>query len=215
MGRSCEFRKSSYESSQKRYCSDEDYIHFLEGKRKDLEKILDEVEEDLYRRNQQIDDLEEIIEIKEKKLRKSHDVIEEKQEENRTVIANMNALEEEVSSLRKTAIDENLTCKRCNHEDPTQVDIDVHMKTSHMESNAKRLQCIYNNRGHCKNGNLCFFRHYNEICSKFENCIETNCPKRHPKTCKYGSTCTFGPNCSYRHKAGYSEDNDVEERDVT
>ena len=63
--------------------------------------------------------------------------------------------------------------------------------------NEKR--CIFNDRGHCRYGNHCYYKHVVEICELSEDCAETSCPKRHPQHCKFQSICSFGPNCSYRH----------------
>ena len=32
-----------------------------------------------------------------------------------------------------------------------------------------------------------------------QDCIDSNCEKRHPLPCRYGSQCIFGQNCSFSH----------------
>ena len=62
--------------------------------------------------------------------------------------------------------------------------------------------CKYHQTGYCKHGKQCNRTHVNEICSKFKECNEINCIRRHPKTCKYFTIfkyCKFD-NCAYLHE---------------
>ena len=66
----------------------------------------------------------------------------------------------------------------------------------------KTSQCYYHNKGFCKNGNMCLYRHHEDIC-EINECSELNCDKRHPRNCKYFEKykyCKFGSYCKFRHK---------------
>ena len=54
-------------------------------------------------------------------------------------------------------------------------------------------KCFSYNVGDCKlsmKKNGCKLYHPEECCQLF-NCIYRDCPKRHPRTCKFGETCIF------------------------
>ena len=61
--------------------------------------------------------------------------------------------------------------------------------------------CKFNQFGFCKFLSHCRRHHVNEIC--LEMCNNCNCPKRHPKTCKFFekyNRCKFGEYCAFAHK---------------
>ena len=45
--------------------------------------------------------------------------------------------------------------------------------------------CKFNQVGFCKFGGKCFNKHENEICKSRNECIDSNCNKRHPRNCRY------------------------------
>ena len=61
--------------------------------------------------------------------------------------------------------------------------------------------CSYQKFGYCRFGQMCHYRHSNEVC-KNDSCPTSTCDKRHPRECcywkKYGR-CKFGVKCSYKH----------------
>ena len=62
-------------------------------------------------------------------------------------------------------------------------------------------KCSYFNVGYCKfskKEGSCKWYHPEESCN-LNKCFDKNCPKRHPKTCKYGEICIFQRDCSYKH----------------
>ena len=64
--------------------------------------------------------------------------------------------------------------------------------------NEKLTKCAHFNKGFCKYTNKgCKFLHPTENWA----CDLKECPKRHPRTCKYGSQCTYFINgiCFYEH----------------
>ena len=85
-----------------------------------------------------------------------------------------------------------------------------------------RKKCKFFYRGFCKRLNRgCKFNHPIEICEEW--CDKSGCPKRHPKTCRYGYRCKFGSNCAYFHpfqfrkgeenKSSHVENNVEKEKD--
>jgi hypothetical protein len=64
--------------------------------------------------------------------------------------------------------------------------------------------CRLNQFGHCKFGELCNFKHINDVC-EIEACEIKGCSKRHPRNCRYilkHGRCKFGEFCSFNHKVG-------------
>ena len=65
---------------------------------------------------------------------------------------------------------------------------------------AAQIVCSYFKFGYCKHREYCRKRHVKEIC-ELSSCDISNCPKRHPKKCKfyrdYGH-CKFDP-CMFSH----------------
>ena len=63
------------------------------------------------------------------------------------------------------------------------------------------IKCRYFNSGYCKYRQKRKFSHPNNICKEI-NCEKENCPKRHPKACKYqkgANGCWRGNSCDYAH----------------
>ena len=67
--------------------------------------------------------------------------------------------------------------------------------------NKNSFQCYHNNKGYCCYGQKCRFQHYKETCSK-SICKDKECPKRHPKHCKWGERCKFLRKniCAFKHE---------------
>ena len=62
--------------------------------------------------------------------------------------------------------------------------------------------CKFNQVGFCKFGGKCFSKHENEICKSRNECIDSNCTKRHPKKCRFFHQfghCKFNDTCVYSH----------------
>ena len=62
--------------------------------------------------------------------------------------------------------------------------------------------CSHYNSGFCryiKKENGCKHFHPKEICETTV-CKDKDCPKRHPKRCRYLEECRFQSQCSYSHK---------------
>ena len=62
--------------------------------------------------------------------------------------------------------------------------------------------CKYYKFGFCKFLSQCRKQHYNEECQEIDCNIE-NCPRRHPKICKYFekyNRCKFGEYCAFAHR---------------
>ena len=71
--------------------------------------------------------------------------------------------------------------------------------------------CAFYQFGHCKFGSFCNKKHMNQTCMNYPCTIE-NCPKRHPRPCKYYVTtgyCKFSDLCSYLHPKNDSR-NEIE-----
>ena len=74
-----------------------------------------------------------------------------------------------------------------------------------LDQRSQKEKCKYQNRGFCKEGKMCNFVHYNEVCKEhksFGACPQERvCPFRHPNKCKYWSNgfCWRGPDCVYLH----------------
>ena len=65
------------------------------------------------------------------------------------------------------------------------------------------MHCMFNKYGFCKYRETCRNRHYEETCQD-ELCETSNCPKRHPRNCKYYDAyqrCKFGSFCLFAHRA--------------
>ena len=60
--------------------------------------------------------------------------------------------------------------------------------------------CIFNDRGLCKFGRKCHFKHPKKNCEKNQSCDDTNCSKQHPKPCIYQDNCRFGVSCALSHE---------------
>ena len=67
--------------------------------------------------------------------------------------------------------------------------------------------CKFHQFGHCKFGSMCRKFHTEETCNTFK-CIIKDCPKRHPRQCKfyklYGR-CKFDTDCSFLHATSDDE----------
>ena len=61
--------------------------------------------------------------------------------------------------------------------------------------------CQHHKYGYCKFAQLCRKFNVQEICLE-SNCESQNCPKRHPKLCRFFSIyqrCKFGQYCAFKH----------------
>ena len=95
--------------------------------------------------------------------------------------------------------DNNTSCKECNDESENSRFVKKHREVLHKTQNEEPRWCVFNNKGHCKYGKQCFFKHSCEVCPFRQNCSEQGCQKRHPIACKFGFQCQFGPRCSFHH----------------
>ena len=61
-------------------------------------------------------------------------------------------------------------------------------------------KCPYYNRGYCKFGDRCNYKHLDKVCDDI-NCNEESCDKRHPYPCKFGLRCKLNRKkiCLYWH----------------
>ena len=69
--------------------------------------------------------------------------------------------------------------------------------------------CQHHKYGYCKFTQVCRKYQIQEICLE-NNCEHENCPKRHPKNCRFFSLyqrCKFGEYCAFKH----SENNEKKE----
>ena len=72
-----------------------------------------------------------------------------------------------------------------------------------------QVVCRFHQFGYCRFQERCRRKHINETCEN-ENCSSRECPKRHPRICKYFrefNRCKFGDFCNYRHKYFISNSN--------
>ena len=61
--------------------------------------------------------------------------------------------------------------------------------------------CLHHKYGFCKFSQYCRKLHIHEICLE-THCESQNCPKRHPKLCRFYSLyqrCKFGDYCAFKH----------------
>ena len=207
--RSLNRRSPSRRSQRRRFenrnqSRSEDEIKFLKRELWRLDDILRKMDDDIRRKNNVIDDLEEVLKKKNKVIEESMSL---KLKENIRLVERIahlenNAVEEQASSI--------VECNECRYESRSSKILDEHMKRAHENPDLKR--CIFNNRGHCRYGTLCNFRHYSQVCPENQDCKKEVCEKRHPVKCRYGQSCPFGHNCSYHHIIeGLVEDEDLGE----
>ena len=67
--------------------------------------------------------------------------------------------------------------------------------------------CAFHQFGHCKFGSNCHKKHTTDTCPNYP-CSVNDCPKRHPRPCKYfvvTGFCKFNDTCSFLHAANKSE----------
>ena len=67
------------------------------------------------------------------------------------------------------------------------------------------LFCLYFKFGFCSFGDHCRRQHISEVCLE-TSCDIQNCPRRHPKRCKFYdlyNRCKFGDYCAYAHRENY------------
>ena len=67
----------------------------------------------------------------------------------------------------------------------------------------EKKRCNFYNRGYCKKGSLCPYRHPEENCDIILNCKDKECKKRHPYHCKYSESpggCRRGGSCAFHHR---------------
>ena len=67
------------------------------------------------------------------------------------------------------------------------------------------IRCKFHNTGYCKYEVRCKFAHPKDTCDATCNGVE--CPKRHPRPCKFGSKCKRKEICSYKHKGAANDKN--------
>ena len=63
------------------------------------------------------------------------------------------------------------------------------------------IKCIFHDKGFCKFGDICRYKHYSVICDECK-CPNKSCEKRHPRICRFFSEhnyCKFGTYCHFRH----------------
>ena len=61
-------------------------------------------------------------------------------------------------------------------------------KTQQNEETSQK--CEFYNRGYCKNGEDCDYKHPDKVCLK-ANCFNEKCHDRHPNPCWWGLRCKF------------------------
>ena len=74
-------------------------------------------------------------------------------------------------------------------------------------TNENLFQCQHNNRGYCKFGDKCRYRHFTKICTN-RICKLKECRFRHPRSCRNRENCKFFKRnvCLYKHiKQDYPE----------
>ena len=74
-------------------------------------------------------------------------------------------------------------------------------------TNKNLFQCQHNNRGYCKFGDKCRYRHFTKICTN-RICKLKECRFRHPRSCRNRENCKFFKRnvCLYKHiKQDYPE----------
>ena len=101
----------------------------------------------------------------------------------------------EVDAAIKQLSSEIIKLQRVEREDKSGKEAQTH------GDKAMSIKCRYFNSGYCKYRQKCKFSHPNNICAEI-NCEKENCPKRHPKACKYqkgANGCWRGNSCDYAH----------------
>ena len=190
-----------------------EYIDFLEDRKYHLEKILENLEEDINRKDAEMSKLKEIQKRKDEWITEMEDTMMTKLNENR------NLLEEIVEMKKIKEISENssnnipkLNCETCVNRCKIVPPYGKHEKGSHtMQELVRDIRCIYNDAGHCRYGLRCHFAHVKLVCMLNKNCEDPNCQKRHPLPCRYGSQCIFGKRCSFSHTMKRDDQNMIEE----
>ena len=79
-----------------------------------------------------------------------------------------------------------------------------------------RKKCTFYNVGYCKYSrkeNGCKLYHP-EKCCQLLNCFDRECPRRHPRTCRFGETCLFQSGCAYKHSFGVKNKEIVDMTDL-
>ena len=85
------------------------------------------------------------------------------------------------------------------------------------ERNIASKNCPFFKYGYCKFGETCRLQHLNELCSN-SACETSQCPKRHPKICKFFrefNRCKFGAYCSYLHTSKSDHNEELHSLKVT
>ena len=74
------------------------------------------------------------------------------------------------------------------------------METKSRLTDRNNFQCQHNNRGYCKFGDKCRYKHFTKTCTK-RVCRSKECAFRHPKPCKNRENCKFSKLnvCIYKH----------------
>ena len=80
-------------------------------------------------------------------------------------------------------------------------------ENSNIEKEKINKRCNFHNRGYCRKGMQCPFKHPEEVCDSLlggsTSCNDKQCDKRHPYDCRYYESdrgCRRGDNCAFNHQ---------------
>ena len=177
---------------------------------KNLNERLLEVEERLD--DEKMKDIKEIIEgqalIDEVIVKNADDI------KLMTKVKNQNENELKRLEFQINALDQEIKEKIRDIESRTNDENKVNEKPI----DAQEILCKYHNRGICKRKAFCKYKHAQNICNTFLSvgkCLRSNCPSRHPKTCRYQRQgCYRGEFCAFLHSPEIKDDhqNSIENR---
>ena len=117
-----------------------------------MQELIINLKEGIPRRNKQIEDLEKRLEINDQKNKETE------------------ANSEEMKSLREESFQNHdlKTCEKCESSSRAKSAMQEHAERNHSSEVDNEKRCIFNDRGHCRYGNHCYYKHVVEICEHYE-----------------------------------------------